>query len=391
MYNMLRVATFGEFIQPAARRGQSRERRSVVHTKSQIRNGQVFVKSSAFLKVKPVVAVALMAAALFCFIAAGHSSGSNAGRVPDQDERNTGISRAAIDKFWTIYHGNDYDGIPEVQKELETAIQSDPSDPTLYALLGATHFWHVGEATRDANAESDQKIFAQDMPTAAALFQKALDLDYYTQHPIGYINDDHLPGYLGITTVHTGQQYQDLNLIAKGDGILDFAAYQFPEFNNFNRWAGHLDDARDSQAYKKALDSLWQDIDACIGAHIDRANPDVKSYLNLVTGVGRKKACWWKGDMAPYGFEGLILNLGNGLVKAGQIDAARVMYANAKYADNYETWPYRNVLETIAASDLNARAALYAPGANPKSAPPLNVPNRSCVYCHATVPEPAPR
>ena len=89
------------------------------------------------------------------------------------------------------------------------------------------------------------------------------------------------------------------------------------------------------------------------------------------------------------GFEGLILNLGNGLVKAGQVDAARVMYANARYAANYKTWPYRDVLETIAASDLNARAALYVPGANPNTAPPpLNVPNRSCVYCHATVPEP---
>jgi hypothetical protein len=71
----------------------------------------------------------------------------------------------------------------------------------------------------------------------------------------------------------------------------------------------------------------------------------MKPYLSLVTGVGRKKACWWNGDIAPYGFEGLILNLGNGLVKAGQIDAARVIYANAKYADNYEGWPYRNVLE----------------------------------------------
>ena len=68
------------------------------------------------------------------------------------------------------------------------------------------------------------------------------------------------------------------------------------------------------------------------------------------------------------------------------MDAARVMYANVKYADNYATWPYRDVLETIAGSDLNARAALYA-DADPKNDPPLSVPNRSCVYCHATVPE----
>ena len=350
---------------------------------------RLFSRSSSGKTKLAAFVLALIAAALLCFIGVGNSSGSNGGpQVPAQDDQSNGVSRAAIEKFWTIYHGNDYAGIPEAQKELETAVQSDPNNPTLYALLGATHFWHVGELTRDPNALADKQTFAQDMPAAAALFQKALDLDYYSQHPIGYINDDHLPGYLGITTVHTGQEYLDQGLIANGDRILDYAAYQFPEFNNFNRWAAHLDDARDTATYRKALDSLWQDIDACIGTPIDRANPDMKPYLGLVTGVGRKKACWWKGEIAPYGFEGLILNLGNGLVKAGQIDAARVMYANAKYADNYGTWPYRTVLESIAASDLNARAALYAPGAT-KNPPPLNVPNRGCVYCHATVPEPA--
>ena len=363
-----------------------------MRTEGQIGVSQAFVKGRAFLKVKHLVAVVLMTAALFCFIGVRQSTGNSGGRsLLAQGDQTTGISRAAIEKFWTIYHGNDYAGIAEVQKELETAIQSDPNNPTLYALLGATHFWHVGEASRDPKARADQNVFAHDMPTAASLFQRALDLDYYSPHAIGYINDDHLPGYLGITTVHTGQEYRDANLIAKGDGILDFAAYQFPEFNNFNRWAAHLTDSKDSDTYKKALDSLWQGLDACAGSKVDRNNPDLKPYLDLVTSVGRKKACWWESEIAPYSFEGYMLNLGNGLVKAGQIDAARVMFANAKYASNYATWPYRDVLEATAASDLNARAALYAPNANPDNAPPLSVPNRSCVYCHATVPEPAGR
>jgi hypothetical protein len=389
---MLAVPTFsGLSHQPGAASvdDEISQGRCAMHTERQIGHGRSFLQGSTFFKARPtVVAAMLIAAALLCFIAVGQSSGSGGElAVPPQDDHSTGISRAAIEKFWAIYHGNDYAAIPKAQDELQKAIQSDPNNPTLYALLGATHFWHVGELTRDPNWKAHQNVLAQDMSTAASLFQKALDLDYYTQHPIGYINDDHLPGYLGITTVHTGQEYHDPNVIAKGDRILDFAAYQFPEFNNFNRWAAHLDDARDSETYNKALNSLWQSIDACIGTQIDRTNPDMKPYLHLATSVGRKKACWWEGDIAPHGFEGLVLNLGNGLVKAGQIDAARVMYANARYASNYDTWPYRDVLETIAASDLNARAALYAPGANPKSAPPLNVPNRSCVYCHATVPE----
>ncbi len=121
---------------------------------------------------------------------------------------------------------------------------------------------------------------------------------------------------------------------------------------------------------------------------IDRTNPDIKPYLHLYTRVGRKKARWWGGDLAPYSFEGYLLNLGNGLVKAGQIEAVKVIFADAQYAGNYATWPYRDVLEAIAGSDLNARAALYADG-NPSNEPPLGVPNRSCVYCHATVPESA--
>ena len=224
------------------------------------------------------------------------------------------------------------------------------------------------------------------MPDAVRFFGKALKLDYYGEHPIGYITDDHLPGYLGITTVHLGQMTHNPDVIAKGDETLDFAAYEFPEFNNFNRWAAHNTDSKDSATYQKALDSLWEGIDSCIGTRIDRSNPDIRPYLDLVTSVGRKKACWWQGQLAPYSFEGYMLNLGNGLVKAGQVDAAKVIYNNARYAANYSTWPYRYVFESIASSDLDARAALYADN-DPTNDPPLGVPNRGCSYCHAQTPE----
>ena len=315
--------------------------------------------------------------AVFLLCLAGFSNEGNRGQ---------GESAAAIEQFWAIYHGNDYAAIPKAQAQLQDAIGHDPKNPTLYALLGATYFWHFGEYTRDPNL--DVKALQQDIPTAVGLFGKALELDYYGQHLIGYVNDDHLPGYLGITTVHAGQLSGNTDLIAKGDEMLDFAAYQFPEFNNFNRWAAHNTYFKDTDSYKKALNSLWQALDSCVGGTVDRANPDLKQYLSLETAVGRKKACWSAGEIAPYSFEGFMFNMGNGLVKAGQIDAAKVMYANAKYASNYSTWPYRKYLEDVASSDLYARAALYADG-NSQNDPPLGVPNRGCSYCHATVPEPA--
>jgi hypothetical protein len=332
----------------------------------------------------PIVPAALLGLGVLWLFGAVSGSGQSRGAEPRHDA----ASAAAIERFWNIYHGNDYASIPDVQAELTAALQHDANNPTLYALLGATHFWHVGEYTRDP--KPDPGVLQQDMPTAAQLFQKAYVLDYNGQHLTGYVNDDHLPGYWGITTVHVGQMSGNSGLMNQGDQILDLAVYQFPEFNNFNRWAAHVSDPKDSATYKKALDSLWQGLDVCVGGTIDRTNPDVAPYLYLQTSVGRKKACWSAGDIAPHSFEGYMLNLGNGLVKAGQVDVARIVYANAKYAKNYATWPYRQVLETIAASDLSARAALYA-DADPSNDPPLSVPNRSCVYCHATVAEPGSR
>ena len=176
-------------------------------------------------------------------------------------------SSAAIKRFWKVYHGNEYDQVPQVQQQLQNAIDRDPENSTLYALLGATHFWHIGEYTRDPHP--NPSVLQRDLPDAVNFFGKALGIDYYGKHLIGYINDDHLPGYLGITTVHLGQQNMDPDTIAKGDQILDMAAYQFPEFNNFNRWAAHNTDPKDSDSYKKALDSLWQALDACAGTMVE--------------------------------------------------------------------------------------------------------------------------
>ena len=352
--------------------------REVIEMEKEIRNGFAAAVDGAFKTLKKQRMFSILTALSALLLLSGFAWNWQA------DEGVENASRAAIGHFWDVYHGNAYDQIPQVQAELQRAIENDPNNPTLYALLGAAHFWHIGEAARDPNPRDP--ALGQDMPEAVDNFGKALSLDYYTKHFIGYINDDHLPGYLGITTVHLGQMTNDPGLIAKGDQTLDFAAYQFPEFNNFNRWAAHSTDGKDSASYQKALDSLWQGIDSCIGGKIDRNNPDVKPYLNLLTAVGRKKACWWEGVLAPYSYEGYMLNLGNGLVKAGQVDAARIVYNNARYAANYNTWPYRSVLEAIASSDLNARAALYDSG-NSQTQPALGVPNRGCSYCHATVAE----
>jgi len=57
-----------------------------------------------------------------------------------------------------------------------------------------------------------------------------------------------------------------------------------------------------------------------------------------------------------------MLNLGNGLVKVGAVEAAKVSFKNAQLMTNYSSWPYRGTLESMLALDLSARAALYSDG-----------------------------
>ncbi len=173
-----------------------------------------------WMRARPMIPAVLSGIALL--VLAGFASGS----ADDDHETDRDASKAAIERFWSVYHGNQYSAIPQVQAQLQTAIQRDPDNSTLYALLGATYFWHYGEYTRDTNLNLG--VLQQDLPTAVSFFGKALELDYYGKHLIGYINDDHLPGYLGITTVHLGQQNRDPDLIAKGDQMLDFAIIPIP-------------------------------------------------------------------------------------------------------------------------------------------------------------------
>jgi hypothetical protein len=102
----------------------------------------------------------------------------------DSQGERTGTTSAAINRFWAVYHGNDYDAIPRTQEELQEAIQNDSNNPTLRGLLGATHFWHIGESARDPIP--NDPVLAQDMSEAVDSFGQALRLDYYTRHPIGY-------------------------------------------------------------------------------------------------------------------------------------------------------------------------------------------------------------
>jgi hypothetical protein len=139
--------------------------------------------------------------------------------------------------------------------------------------------------------------------------------------------------------------------------------------------------------FEQAVEAAWRTLEVCFGDSFDREHPDITPYLDQATDRGPKRVCW-NDAIAPHGAEGFYLWMGDVLVKHGDLDQAKVVYANARLIREYAQWPFQSLLEARFADDLAARAALYR-DADPLNDPPIagEAVDRGCGYCHAATTE----
>ncbi|WP_019217834.1 hypothetical protein [Legionella tunisiensis] len=138
--------------------------------------------------------------------------------------------------------------------------------------------------------------------------------------------------------------------------------------------------APQSDYFKEGLEWQWRTLDLCAGRKVDRKNPDYKFYMTRKTQQGKGRACW-NSWAAPHNFEGFFMNMGDMLVKAGDWQTAIKIYQNAKLAQNYPSWLYRQMLEKRI---LNAKANVVnfqKDNPDPDKAILFNS-GYGCVACH---------
>lgn len=132
--------------------------------------------------------------------------------------------------------------------------------------------------------------------------------------------------------------------------------------------------------FKEGLEWQWRNLDLCGQERIDRASPDYAKYLSLETTEGVKRVCWnsWS---APHNFEGFFLNMGDMLVKSGDWQTAKKIYANAKHSRDYKTWKLAAALETrIEQAQENVASFKEVPGAPVR---PMMINSAfACMACH---------
>jgi len=191
-------------------------------------------------------------------------------------------------------------------------------------------------------------------------------------------------GFYAACTMAEADIHRDEADVRKGYYLMKDAIKAWPEFNLFTGGyvLSHL--PWDGELFDEALEWQWQTLDLCSNGKFDRKNPDFTSYMALDTKEGKKRVCW-NSTIAPHNFEGFFLNMGDMLVKKGDVQTAIKIYSQAKLSKEYASWPYKNVLEERIKNAVKNTASfrIKVPGDEmPKTTQMMFNSDFNCMACH---------
>ena len=273
--------------------------------------------------------------------------------------------------FWRTLHAGDYDNIGAALNALQAAYLADPADAVTAAHIGWMHIWRLGESARLDDAPA---VITDEAVLARRYFQEAVDLN---PHEARYL------GFLAGATLAEGSIHKDEKLTRRGYYLLLDGIDAWPEFNLFTGGYVMSPLPSESPQFKQALEWQWRTLDLCIGEKLNRADPNFAKFMAQATTEGKKRVCW-NSWIAPHNMEGFFLNMGDMLVKAGNWQSARQIYANARLSTSYGQWKFRDVLgQRIANAQSNVALFNAAqPGADRTHQRMMSDTPFSCVGCH---------
>ncbi len=287
----------------------------------------------------------------------------------DNTEEPTVVASSPKEIFWNTFYAGEYERLPEVIERLSGAYFEDPNNAETALLLAHSYFWKAGESSRLINPPPS---VLNDFIIAKRYFDKAVLLNP---------EDHRIHGWSGSAEFTLGTLHQTPTWIEQGFQDMVASINMYPEFNYFSAGFPTSVLPPNDPLFQQGIEFMWLGVDACLGQAIDRSNPDYTPYMELETREGPKRVCW-NNEKTPYGFEGFLLGFGDMLVKNGQPDIAKIMYANAKLSPEYEQWGFQKQLdERIASAD--SRALAYQSADTTQHPPTLINTPYACVACHA--------
>lgn len=271
--------------------------------------------------------------------------------------------------FWTHFHKGHYNHIEDILIKLKAAYLNNPNDALTAAHLGFVHFWRLAERARQPNIKP---TITDDAVLARWYFEEAHNLNP---------KDARYTGFLADTMLTLGSIAKDEKITREGYFLGLDAINQWPEFNLFTLGYEMSTKPVADERFKEGLKWQWQTLDLCSKTKINRSHPDYSLHMkNEEDDVHiRKRSVCWNSWIAPHNFEGFFLNMGDMLLKNGEIETAVAIYNNAKLSTTFEQWPYRHILEQRLVFARSAKIGVkedYAPK------PMMIESSFSCMACH---------
>jgi hypothetical protein len=283
-------------------------------------------------------------------------------------QSNASLSELAQDLFWDSLLSDDYDRLPEVTNMLTAAYLENPHDGQIALLLGMAHLWTITESDRLPEVKA---TITDELILAEAYFEQAMLLNPDDARILGWLSS--------VRIALASIRQNDADTIDAYMGLME-AAMTFPEFNLFTKGFALSQLPVTNPRYSEAVDDMWASLDACFGEQ-DRTNP---SFAPFTSDGGPDRVCV-NSDIAPHNFEGFVLNMGNMLLKQGNVELARLVYARAALSESYDQWPFRAVLEDHMARAEEITASFQSQDPASEGAIPMMInAEYGCVACHAS-------
>lgn len=278
-------------------------------------------------------------------------------------------AEAANDQFWQTFHLGRYDEIPQALDALTAAYLEDPNDARTAAHIGFLHIWRLSERAR---VDSESATATDDIMLAHKYFSEAVRLAP---------DDVRYQGFLAGMEMAEGTIHKDEKLVRRGYFDMMDAKDAWPEFNLFTAGYPMSRFPVDDPKFTEGLEYQWETLDRCADETVDRKTGDFSKYMSKETTSGRKRVCW-NSAIAPHNFEGFFLNMGDMIVKQGNPETARHVYAQAKLSKTYAAWPYRSVLEDRI-TQANENVAIFRNPPKHEKVRTLMIHSAySCMGCH---------
>jgi hypothetical protein len=333
--------------------------------------------SSAIMRALSTNAMSLMTCRSFVLLAAALAAAAvfaaEPAPVKTASATRTPQALQADVLFWRTLHAGDYEHIDAALQASTGAYLADPGDALTAAHVGWLHIWRLAESGR---VEHRVPTITDDAILARRYFEEAVALKP---------DDARFQGFLASAQLAEGGIHRDPALVRRGEATMQAALQAWPEFNLFT--AGYVASGApaDSARFREGLEMQWRNMEACLGRPVDRANPDIARYRAGTPALsGDKLRACGNTDAVPHNLEGFYLNFGDMLVKAGDWQTARKVYANAMQSPTYAQWPFAADLERRIAQAPDNVAAFNGQGAGRGKPGPQTMANSNaaCMACH---------